>query len=159
MIEDKQSNHDLYRFGSAWEEAFAFLASLSTNAPEGRRLIRNPDLYAGIDTYRTKRRDEAKLETHQKYVDIQMLLSGREVIELYPRHELKTIEPYNADRDAEFYHIPSTVSSRILLEPGRFVVFFPDDAHMPCLMAGPQPEEVRKVVVKVALHLLVPRPL
>ncbi len=155
MIEEDITLFDRYPFGSVWREAFAFLQSLETAAETGRRILRGDDLYAGIDVYTTKAREAAKLETHRKYVDIQVLLSGTEMIDVYPKSSLKVSEPYLPERDAEFYHVPARVPPvRVTLTPGRFAVFFPEDAHMPCLNAGLVPLEVRKVVVKVALPLL-----
>jgi YhcH/YjgK/YiaL family protein len=40
------------------------------------------------------------------------------------------------------------------LHPGDFVVFFPEDAHMPCLMTGNSPQPVKKIVTKLAVELL-----
>ena len=156
MIEDAISNHSLYPFGPAWTAAFAFLNSLDAGAETGKRFIRDNELYAGIDVYTTRAREAAKLETHRKYVDIQILLSGSEIIDVYPKHTLKVSEPYNPERDAEFYHVPTVTPIRVTLTPGRFVVLFPDDAHMPTLNVGLVPQEVKKVVVKVALPLLTP---
>ena len=155
MIEDAISNHALYRFGPVWQTAFDFIRSLGADEATGRRVLSSDGLYAGIDVYATKMREAAKLETHQKHVDIQLLLSGREIIDVYPRASLTISEPYDPARDATFYRVPSDPAPvRVLLTPGRFVVLFPDDAHMPCLAAGPVPEDVRKVVVKVPVGQL-----
>jgi YhcH/YjgK/YiaL family protein len=37
-----------------------------------------------------------------------------------------------------------------LLDAGMFAVFFPEDAHMPCILAD-GPEAVKKVVIKIAV--------
>jgi len=154
MIADSIKNRHLYPFGAAWDAAFAFIQNLTPESATGKQLIQGDQLYAGIDSYSTKSRDSAKLETHRKYVDIQLLLSGEEIIEVFPKASLTVSEPYNPDRDAEFYHVPSQASARMLLTPGRFLVFFPEDAHMPCLSVGDSPQPVKKVVIKVAVELL-----
>jgi YhcH/YjgK/YiaL family protein len=150
MIADSIQNSTRYPFGPAWTTAFEFLKTLMPDSETGKRLIQGTELFVGVDTYETKPRSAAKLETHRKYVDIQVLLCGTEVIEVFPKQGLTVSEPYNPEKDAEFYQVPADPGTRIALSPGRFIVFFPEDAHMPCLMAGRSPEPVKKVVIKVA---------
>ena len=154
MIADSIKNYSLYPFGPAWNAAFDFLKTLTPETETGKRLIQGDRLFAGVDCYETKSRAAAKLETHRKYVDIQVLLSGEEVIEIFPKQELTVSTPYNPEKDAEFYQVPSETRAKVTLSPGQFVVFLPEDAHMPCLMAGDSPQPVKKVVIKVAVDLL-----
>ncbi len=154
MIADSIKNHSLYPFGPAWKAAFEFLKTLTPETEAGKRLIQDDRLFAGVDCYETKSRAAAKLETHRKYVDIQVLLSGEEVIEIFPKQELTVSEPYSPDKDAEFYRAPENAPVKTTLRPGQFLVFFPEDAHMPCLMTGSSPQPVKKVVIKVAVELL-----
>ena len=154
MIIDRIENHSLYPFGSLWEKSFEFLKTLSPETEDGKQIIQGDDLFAGIDCYNTKQRDVAKLETHQTYVDIQVLLSGSECLEIFAKDGLSISEPYDAERDAEFYQVPCEAPIRLTLTPGMFVVFFPDDAHMPCLINGESSKPVQKVVIKVRANLL-----
>jgi YhcH/YjgK/YiaL family protein len=154
MISDSIQNYSRYPFGPAWEAAFAFIKKLSPETPTGKQFIQGDRLYAGVDSYATKLRESAKLETHRKYVDIQLLLSGTEAIEIFPRRDLTVSEPYNQEKDVEFYQVPTSAPARVVLSPGEFLVFFPHDAHMPCLVAGDAPQTVKKVVIKVAVELL-----
>ena len=93
MIYDSIKNSHLYPLGEAWETAFAFIKKLTPETDTGKQFIRGDRLFAGVDCYATKSRDIAKLETHRKYIDIQILLSGEEVIDVYPRSELTVNEP------------------------------------------------------------------
>jgi YhcH/YjgK/YiaL family protein len=154
MIADSTPNSARYPFGPAWAAAFEFLKTLTPDSETGKRFIQGNELYASVDCYNTKPRADAKLETHRKYVDIQVLLSGKEVIEVFPKNGLTVSAPYNPERDVEFYQKPEGTHACVTLEPGQFLVFFPDDAHMPCLMAETSPEPVKKVVFKIALELL-----
>jgi biofilm protein TabA len=154
MIADSIENSTLYPLGPAWNTAFEFIKTLTPDSETGKQLIQGDALFVGIDCYETKARAVAKLETHRKYVDIQLLLSGSEVIEIFPKRTLTVSEPYNPARDVEFYEKPDEAHAKVTLHPGQFLVFFPDDAHMPCLMAGASPDPVKKVVVKIAAELL-----
>ncbi|HMP89070.1 MAG TPA: YhcH/YjgK/YiaL family protein [Kiritimatiellia bacterium] len=149
MIEDSLDRFNVYPMGPAWIMAFEFLSKLSPDVATGKQIISGNEFFAGIDTYQTKNRDEAKLETHRKYMDIQVLLSGVEAIEIFPRHTLTISEPYNPERDAEFYMPPAVAPISVTLTPGRFVALFPEDAHMPSLRVDQTPVMVKKVVVKV----------
>ena len=154
MIFDRLENQNLYPFDEAWKAAFDFLKTVTPETATGKYLIQGNDLYAGVDSYNTKARDIAKLETHRKYVDIQVLISGSEIFEVFQKQELTVSEPYNSEKDAEFYQVPAKPRAQITMNPGQFIVFFPEDAHMPCLMTGNSPQPVKKVVVKVAVELL-----
>jgi biofilm protein TabA len=154
MIFDRIENQSLYPFGSAWKAAFDFLKTAGPEMEDEKYLIQGDDLFAGVNSYQTKPRDIAKLETHRKYVDIQVLLSGEEIIEVFEKQGLTVSSPYNPEKDAEFYHVPAKPCATITLKPGQFAVFFPEDAHMPSVMTGSSPQPVKKVVIKVAVELL-----
>ena len=154
MIFDRLENQNIYPFGEAWKAVFDFLKTVTPETATGKYLIQGNDLFAGVDSYNTKARDIAKLETHRKYVDIQVLISGSEIFEVFQKQELTVSEPYNPEKDAEFYQVPAKPRMQITMEPGQFIVFFPEDAHMPCLMTGITPQPVKKVVIKLAVELL-----
>jgi YhcH/YjgK/YiaL family protein len=105
-------------------------------------------------TYQTCLPEESVLETHDKYIDIQMSLMNSEAIDWFPRHVLEVRVPYDPDLDRTFYHRPEMAPVRINNFPGFFTVLHPDDAHMPKLMTAGKPELVKKVVVKVRKKLV-----
>ena len=153
MIVDRLENWSQYPFGEAWKEAFDFLGALTPDAEEKKYLLLRDTLFAGIDRYETRPLETAVLEAHRKYIDVQVLLQGRETIDWYPLDGLNVKTPYDPATDVEFYHRPETLPTRILLTPGTFAVFFPQDAHSPQIVAG-QPEFVKKTVVKIGVDLL-----
>jgi YhcH/YjgK/YiaL family protein len=107
-------------------------------------------IYYTIHRYATKPLNEGKLEAHRKYIDIQFLLSGVELIGYAPLTGLTVAEDYNPQKDIAFFNAPNEIT-KVKLEPGLFCVLFPHDAHLPCRqLAGPA--DVRKVVIKVRLN-------
>ena len=54
---------------------------------------------------------------------------------------------YNTDKDIVFF---SGETTPLILEPGMFAFFFPQDIHRPCMQLD-GPEKVKKVVVKVGI--------
>ena len=154
MIIDNQENWKTYPFGPAWRAAFEFLLSLTPDTEEKKYPLQGDDLFATVSAYDTRPWESALPEAHRRYVDIQMILSGRERAECMGRESLVVESPYDDAKDVEFYRHPSTGKVVIDLFPGRFAVFFPHDAHTPGLVASEGPEPVRKVVVKLRATLL-----
>ena len=104
----------------------------------------------------TRLAQEAVVEEHRQYVDVQAMLLGEEIIDWFPTDSLTVDTPYDESKDDELYKRPHPGSVPVSLRPGDFVVLFPQDAHMPCLRIGDTPEPVTKVVVKIKAELLMP---
>jgi YhcH/YjgK/YiaL family protein len=154
MILDRIADSSTYPFGSPWSEAFDFIASLAPTAEPGRHELRGDDMYATVTRYETRPRPEGTFEAHRDYVDIQVLLAGCECIEWAPVECLTAATPYDAGKDVELYRPPESATASLTLAPGRFAVFFPQDAHMPSLSPGGERTPVTKVVVKIRTNAL-----
>ena len=112
----------------------------------GTYKIEGDDVFAMVQEYDTKNIEDGKLEGHQKYIDIQYIISGDEQIGLTTLNNQVLIEQ-NEESDYAFYEGASTL---IKFEAGTFGIFFPDDLHMPGVKLNAI-SKVRKVVVKVLL--------
>ena len=133
------------------EPGFKFLErpGLAT-LPLGRHDIEGDSVYVLLQKPMTRPPAEGKFESHQKYIDIQFLIAGEEVIGLAPVESLKVTTPYDEAKDIAFYAVAEKFQ-KISLKPGQFAVLFPADGHMPLCPAG-QPMEIYKAVVKVKLE-------
>ncbi|MBT3293786.1 MAG: YhcH/YjgK/YiaL family protein [Verrucomicrobia bacterium] len=151
MILDQLDNRDSRLVGALWDQAFDFLAGLDADAAEGKVTLQGDDLFAMIESYDTRAPESALPEAHRVYTDIQMLLAGREQIAWWPAADLAVSKPYVPESDILFYERPAVAAATLELVPGRFAVFFPRDAHMPCLHAASTPTPVKKVVIKMRL--------
>ena len=151
MILDQLGKRDGRLCGALWDQAFDFIEGLDADAAEGKISLQGDDLYAMIESYETRAPESALPEAHRVYADIQVLLDGREHIAWWPAADLEVSQPYVPERDILFYEQPAVAAATVELVPGRFAVFFPRDAHMPCLHAAAVPSPVKKVVVKVRL--------
>jgi biofilm protein TabA len=158
MIVDQLSQQQQYPYGDAWNTAFAFLQTLDADTEDGRHSLQGEDIYAMIESYETKSPESARPEAHRRYVDIQMLLSGTECIKWWPTRDLTVVQPFVPENDIAFYDQPKASGIPVELAPGRFAVFFPEDAHMPGLQTVGTPTPVKKVVIKIDAALLRPRP-
>ena len=156
MIVDRMQNWQAYEFGPAWRSAFEFLGKLTTETADGRYELQGDDIFAIVMSYETRGADEAILEAHRRYVDIQTVLRGREGFEWFPASSLVVAQPYDAVKDVEFFQRLGPGSARVDIGPSLFIALFPDDAHMATLMLGNQRESIKKVVVKIREDLLIP---
>ncbi len=140
--------------GESWECAFEFLLSLTPDAEEKEYKLNGDRIFARVMSYETKLPEDAVLEAHRRYVDIQMVLSGSEGFECFPIDSLEIDKLYDELKDVEFYRRTAPGPVRIDMYPGMFLTLFPQDAHMPSLMINDTPDVVKKVVVKLDIKLL-----
>lgn len=146
MVIDKISNYKLYahlhdRIG----KAFDYINHHDLDQMElGKHPIDHDDVFALIQEYETKDQADCKLEGHFKYIDLQYMIKGSEVMGVTTlTNQVSIIK--NIEDDYAFYEgEPSFVK----LEEGMFTLFFPDDLHMPCVK-WLQASRVKKVVIKI----------
>lgn len=128
------------------DKAFQFLNRNDLRElSSGRYEICGDDLYAMVQEYETKPLEGAKYEAHKRYIDIQYMVDGREIMGYSSIYNLEVSEPYNSERDFEMLEGEKEL---LLLKNSEFFIFFPEDAHMPGI-ADRQSSKVRKVVVKI----------
>jgi len=149
MILDLLANSTAYeKLHPGFSSAFYFLRKTDlATISEGRYAIDGERIYAIVQEYDTKPLAEGFLETHTRYIDIQYLIAGEELIGYAPLTDQAVHTPYDNDKDISFL---KGAADPIRVQQGQFAVFFPHDAHMPGRTAG-APAHVRKVVIKVAV--------
>lgn len=144
MIIDKLENIGMYAsVNPLFAQAIEFLKSTDLNAHElGKVVLKEGELFINFAAARPKTKDDAKIETHNNFIDIQIPLTGTELMGYMPRTDLAEAE-YNAEKDVTFY--PGHATDYLTVKPGMFAIFFPEDAHAP----GVTEVELKKVIVKV----------
>lgn len=154
MIVDRFENWRRLLRGPAWDRAYDFLMSLRADSPEGETRLDGDAVFARVMAYRTRGPEDAVLESHRNYVDVQTTLDGAEGIEWFPRGSLARKQEYDAERDFELWHRPGPAPARADMFPGMFCVLFPEDAHMAQQIVGETPREIRKAVVKIRVDAI-----
>ena len=87
----------------------------------------------------------ARLEYHERDIDIHVTLKGHDVIGWRPRAQCTTPDGgFDTTNDIGF--VKDRPELWIPVAPGRFAVFFPEDGHGPLAGEGP----IRKIVLKVS---------
>ncbi len=151
MIFDTIANcEQYYNLHPQYEKAFAFLKNAMKQFPEpGKHEIDGDSLFASVQAYNTLTED-GKMEAHEKYIDIQFIVSGKETMYVNDITKSELTDSYREDWDAAFYKVDDNVSA-LTLTPGCFVVLLPNDAHRPCVAYKGNSEPIQKIVMKVKL--------
>jgi len=118
--------------------------------PDGRVDIDGDRVFALVQRYETVRTDAPKYECHRKYIDVQFIATGEEVIGWAPAERMSVTEAYDAGRDVCFGTIAAGTWTPVRLEAGQLMVLWPEDAHAPKGATG-ESKRVMKIVVKVAV--------
>lgn len=113
----------------------------------GRYPIVDKQLFVIIENVAGRTQEEAKLECHRKYIDIQLVLEG--VDEMGWKALADCTQPvggYSEEKDIRFFH--DAPASWIATPPGAFCIFFPEDAHAPLVSN----DNIRKAIFKIAVE-------
>lgn len=101
-----------------------------------------------VQEYDSRYIGDCSLEAHRKYIDIQLIIAGKEDIGISILDQQKSNDGYSQKKDLIFFE--DDPSFQITLGTGEFAIFFPRDLHMPGIKVV-EAEKVKKVVVKVAI--------
>ncbi len=147
MIFDSIENAEVYYgLGEKFKTAFKFLKTTDFSSVKGGRIeIDGENIFAIVDKYKTKNPEDATWEAHRKYIDIQYMISGAENMGFVKTCYLDIQKEYDKELDLELLE---GLGDFVQVGEGEFVVFFPDDAHKPCLKIK-ENDEVHKVVIKI----------
>ena len=142
MLEEQIDLHP-----EVWETAGVFLRDTDLAAlPLGRNEV-GAGCFANVQEYNTKL--ESKYELHRRYIDVQLLTSGEELVYVADREDAR--EPqgeFNTKNDFILY-ASATKERKVTVSPESWLILYPTDAHMPCMAIDGVSRPVRKIVVKI----------
>lgn len=148
MTYDKINNIEIYTSNSAdIYLGLKWLRNVNPDIANGVYEI-NPRVKAIVSEYTTKENNENGYEAHRKYIDIQYLIGGEEVVNSLPLEYLNEVRAYDKESDVAFYKETGIKPQELLLGNGYFAILFPHDGHMPQLCVN-EPMKVKKVVIKI----------
>ena len=134
------------------EKALQFLQSSNLDSLlSGRTVIDGDQVFAIISSYSTIPSGEiVEMEGHKKYIDIQYILSGEEMMGWSSAENVPVTRAYDSEKDFWNGELPENRLTWLKLTTGQAAIFYPGDAHAP-QMTKSEPAQVKKIVVKVAL--------
>jgi len=123
------------------------------NLPVGsfEKIIITDDIFALEQVFYTKDRQECFIESHKKYIDFQLILSGNEQMEYVDIDKLEIENKYDQEKDLITYKLAYN-TSKFLLQKNDLAIFFSDDAHIG-LPKYEKSELVYKTVIKLPVEL------
>lgn len=126
--------------------AYEFLINKAEAAEVGKYELED-DAYVSVQEYETKSRIDAKYESHKNFIDIQMILDGKELIAVTPISKMEPYDEYNPTKDVIHYkHNDECVD--YYLTTGDFLILGPEEVHMPGVCVN-EKSKVRKLVFKI----------
>lgn len=136
----------------ALQKGLAYIARTDFSAlAAGRQEIDGDAVYAVVLDYLPEPMDKRRAEVHRKYIDIQYIVSGEELIgQAFLKDNLTPCEDLLADKDALLFDAVEG-ESMLHMTAGMYAIFFPWDIHRPGCESVPG-THVRKVVVKVRVE-------
>ncbi|MCR8711185.1 YhcH/YjgK/YiaL family protein [Aliarcobacter butzleri] len=144
-----------------FEKAFSYIQKLQDKSSKEYKSLENIKIgdcnkivldescFVLEQAYVSKDKKDCFFESHKKYIDIQYIFYGTEIMEVENINNLETIQEYNESLDYA-KHAQSINSSSLLIKENELAIFYPSDAHMPCLKVDKN-EKIIKAVFKVAI--------
>lgn len=130
------------------DKAVDFILSCTKDIADGIHQIEGLDGYANVTSYDTKEFKDGMWECHRKYLDVQAVIDGEEVMYVAPLSTMKDDIPYNEEKDCA---VPAgdPLLTQVLV-PGYAAILWPQDVHMP-KMNRTGKCAVKKVIVKIKI--------
>ena len=148
MIIDVLDNADRYLgFNKGFRRAFSFLMRDDLLKLEpGKYKVDSDRVYAIVEDAQGRNKNDAQLEAHEKYIDIQLVVDGTDKMGWKLKSSCTDVSvPYDEKKDIRFFK--DEPDAWLPVSAGTFAIFLPDDAHMPLISEG----RLRKVIMKVAV--------
>ncbi|MCE9608375.1 MAG: YhcH/YjgK/YiaL family protein [Planctomycetia bacterium] len=148
MIFDRLENAELYTpLHPGFAPAFAYLRTADfTGLEQGRHEVDGERLFVMLGREPGQGRERRKLEFHERYIDIQCVLSGSDEIGWRSSENCRELDqPYDPKREVGFYkERPETYFT---VGEREFAIFYPTDPHAPLSGSGPMLKAVMKVLI------------
>jgi len=110
------------------------------------------DIFVLKQAYYTKNRKDCFFEAHKKYIDIQFMVKGEEYMDVCDLDSLEVVNDYVEKTDFAHYKGKEKDISKLLIRENSLAIFYPSDAHQPCVKVGKE-ELIYKAVIKIPISL------
>lgn len=130
-------------------EAVKFLSQLNAEDLSLGRHDVNEGFFYNVIEYDTTNEADKPYESHRKFVDIQFLLSGVEIMQIIDIDRLQVKNLYDSIKECTLYKSLNNTAS-IILRPGSVMILYPKDAHRSMSYNGTV-NHVVKIVGKIRI--------
>ncbi len=144
MIADKILN--FYKYSKLFPEVFKVIQDNDLLKFQPGRHNINEDVFILVNEYETILQPKSLYENHHDYIDIQLLLQGKEDIGYANASELMNVKAYDMEKDYELFEGEGNL---LTFFDGSFIIFFPGEAHQPAIAHRGNVSFNRKLIFKV----------
>lgn len=146
MIFDTLDNVNNYEGLGRVYTALKFLSETDFSKIDlGRYELDGDNIFYMVQSYDTDP-DKTISEAHKKYIDIQYMVEGEEIIGVADISSEKELTEAKEENDVWFYNCKT---EPLTLSAGKYMVLYPNDLHCPGVATNGIALTCRKVVVKV----------
>ena len=128
---------------------FEYIKNDNLSFFDNGKYILKDGVIMNVDSYLTQERASRVFESHRKYIDVQYIVSGEELISVKNIDDLDPMSSYDKEKDIIFYK-SGVAGIDFILKEKQFLVLCSNDAHMPCVCVS-KPIAVKKIVFKIPL--------
>ena len=122
---------------------------VNTEVGECDKIVLDESCFVLEQAYITKNKEDCLFESHKKYIDIQYMFEGDEIMEVENISNLLVETPYKEDLDyAKYFQCKN--SSILKIKENEMAIFYPNDAHVPCIKI-----DENKKIIKAVFKILV----
>ena len=153
MVFDKIENLGKYLPADKMAKLAPVIAQLTPDCEERKYDVDGDNIFIKAMSYTAIDPAECKIEAHDKYIDIQVTITGSEGISVFERDALDISVPYDEAKDMLKLTAGENVYpvAHVAVNAGYFAMLWPHEAHRPKEIACPLRKEIKKYVIKVKI--------
>ena len=121
-----------------------------SNLPHGDIEINGEELFVKVLRYKPSEADDNFFETHNDYMDVQIVFEGVELMQFVQPKFTKETNEFQLNGDFTFFKASNQVSDLVVGEK-EFTIFFPGEPHKPGCIYSNNKSEILKIVFKVKI--------
>lgn len=122
-----------------------FLGHDMSSWEKGTHEIDGDALFVNVVEYTTTAPENRFWEAHRDYVDVHVMIRGKEQVDLNFIQNMQVGEYVEKD---DFLPLEGEKNASVILRPGDFLICFPDDGHRTAVAVEGE-EPVKKAIFKV----------
>ncbi|MGI0528398.1 YhcH/YjgK/YiaL family protein [Treponema socranskii] len=138
-----------YEIHDRINKALLYLQNLAIETLHEGKYEVDSDFYYSVQGCNMKKNSECQFESHKKYVNIQLMVEGSEIMEVADITRLSLKTEYDDEKDIMFWDEPTTCS-RVTLQSKDYIILYPEHAYRVCVVGGAQ-SRVYKIIGKVKI--------
>lgn len=131
------------------KKCFEYAASNDLlNYETGSHEIDGDNLFVNIVSYETTEVENRFWEAHRNYLDLHLMLDGKEQIDVNFIENMKEKEFVEKD---DFLPLEGDKNGHVILEKGDFLICYPNDGHRTAVKVD-NPEKIKKAIFKIIIE-------